>query len=113
MSRMSCGNPVPGRTRHLYGRIVSFFANLSVQVKIGIIVLVSVVVALVIGILGLHALNGAATAAHNIYAGNLSSTNALGLVSTAMAQSRLSLANQILSGDAATTAKYTEAFKSD
>ncbi|WP_433384262.1 methyl-accepting chemotaxis protein [Actinoplanes sp. CA-142083] len=92
---------------------MSFFVNLSVQVKIGIIVVTGVLVALVIGILGLHALNGAATAAHNIYASNLSSTNALGLVSTAMAQSRLNLANQILSGDAATTAKYTETFRAD
>ena len=90
-----------------------YFANLSVQVKIGVIVAVGVVVALVIGLLGLHALNGAAGAAHRIYANNLLSTNALGLVSTAMAQARLSLANQILSGDAATTAKYTKAFESD
>src|SRR5689334_1429987 len=90
-----------------------YFTNLGDQVKIGIIVAVGVVVALAIGLLGLHALNGAAGAAHRIYANNLSSTNALGLVSTAMAQARLSLANQILSGDVATTAKYTKAFESD
>ena len=40
-----------------------FFANLSVQVKIGIIVGVGVVVGLLIGLLGLRALSGAATAA--------------------------------------------------
>ena len=90
-----------------------YFANLGVQVKIGIIVVVGLLVALAIGLHGLHALNGAARAAHRIYANNLSSTNALGLVSTAMAQARLSLANQILSGDAATTAKYAKTFESD
>src|SRR5690348_15414374 len=90
-----------------------YFANLGVQVKIGIIVAVGVVVALAIGLLGLHALNGAAGAAHRIYANNLSSTNALGLVSTAMTQARLSVANQVLSGDAAMTATYAKAFESD
>jgi methyl-accepting chemotaxis protein len=89
------------------------FANLSVQVKIGIIVVVGVAVALLVGFLGLHALNGAAAAAHRIYTNNLSSTNAIGLISTTMTQSRLSLANQMLSGDAATTATFTRTFASD
>jgi methyl-accepting chemotaxis protein len=89
------------------------FANLSVQVKIGIIVAVGLAVALLIGFLGLHALNGAAAAAHRIYAGNMASTNAIGLIATTTAQTRLSLANQMLSGDAATTTKYTQAFAAD
>ncbi len=89
------------------------FANLSVQVKIGVIVGVGVCVALIIGLLGLHALTGAAASAHRIYANNLSSTAALGVLSTSVTQARLTLANQILSGDEATTAKYTEAFDND
>ncbi|MFF5296044.1 methyl-accepting chemotaxis protein [Paractinoplanes globisporus] len=91
----------------------AYFANLGVQVKIAIIVVVGVLVALLIGLLGLHALTGAAAAAHRIYANNLSSSNAIGLISSAVAHARLSLANQILSGDPATTAKYTQAFQGD
>ncbi|WP_433307273.1 methyl-accepting chemotaxis protein [Actinoplanes sp. CA-030573] len=89
------------------------FADLSVQVKIGIVVVVGVVVSLVIGILGLHALSGAAAAARDIYANNLTSTNALGMIAASTTQARLSLANQILSGDGATTAKYAQTFAND
>ncbi|GIE97152.1 methyl-accepting chemotaxis protein [Paractinoplanes rishiriensis] len=102
----STTSPAPAAGRGL-------FANLSVQVKIGIIVAVGVVVALVIGSLGLYALSGTANAAHHMYRGNLPSINALGMITTEMAETRVSLANQILSKDAASTAKYTEAFQGD
>jgi methyl-accepting chemotaxis protein len=87
--------------------------NLGVQVKIGIIVAVGVVVSLLIGVLALHALSGAADVATRLYVNNVSSVNAIGMVSTAMTQSRVNLANQLISQDGATTAKYDDTFRSN
>jgi methyl-accepting chemotaxis protein len=89
------------------------FANLSVQVKIAIISVIGVLMALAIGLVGLHALSGASSVADQIYSRNLSSAVALGVVNAEMTQTRLTLANQLISQDKATTDKYAGTFKTN
>jgi methyl-accepting chemotaxis protein len=67
----------------------------------------------VIGTVSLHALSVSATAANNLYVNIVPSVKALGQVSTAMAQSRVDLAQQLISLDEAMTTKYADAFRAD
>ncbi|MEU4242809.1 methyl-accepting chemotaxis protein [Actinoplanes sp. NPDC026619] len=87
------------------------FANLSVQFKIAIISVIGVVMALVIGFQGLHALAGASGAANKIFSGNLATALALEDVGTAMTQTRLILANQLISLDKTNTDAETAKYK--
>ncbi|NMO57375.1 methyl-accepting chemotaxis protein [Actinoplanes sp. TBRC 11911] len=95
------------------GKGRNFIGDLGVQVKIGLIVGIGVLVAVVIGTISLHALSASATAAHNLYVNNVPSVRALGQVSTAMAQSRVDLAQQLISLDQTMTSKYAAEFKED
>ncbi len=96
--------PVPGRRS---------FADLSVNVKILGAVSIAALVALLVGINGISALSDASAAAQHIYGSNLTSIKAVGDIQTVVTQTRTDLANQALSPDAASTAKFTQAFEAD
>jgi methyl-accepting chemotaxis protein len=89
------------------------FTDLSVNVRILLAIGVAVLVAITVGIIALQALSSASAAADRIYTSNLASTRTLGEVEASMAQARLDLANHVISQDAATTAKYAQAFATD
>jgi methyl-accepting chemotaxis protein len=95
------------------GRGRGFFGNMSVLAKIGLTAAIGVVVALVVGVIALHALAVAAAAARDIYGNNLGSVGAVGNVQAAIAQTRIDLANHLISQDAASTEKFAKAFETD
>ena len=96
--------PAPGRRS---------FADLSVKVKILAAVAVAALVALVVGITGLRALSQASAAAQLIYHSNVASVDAAGRIAKTVTQARVDVANQALSPDDATVAKFTQAFQTD
>jgi methyl-accepting chemotaxis protein len=83
--------------------------DVSVNIKILAAVAVASVVALAVGVVGLHALSESSAAAQKIYHSNLTSVDAAGDLDRAMSLVRLDLANQVISQDAASTEKYTRA----
>jgi len=90
-----------------------FFADLGVNTKILTTITVAVLVALAVGIAGLHALSGASASAQQIYASNVKNVGAVGAIKAAMTQARVDLANQAISTDEATRTKYTQGFAAD
>jgi methyl-accepting chemotaxis protein len=102
---------LPASTRPARGR--RSFADLGVNVKVLAAVSVAALVALLVGINGIRSLSDASAIAQHIYHGNLASVKAVGDIQTAVTQARTDLANQALSPDAASTAKFTQAFETD
>ncbi|MFI5912023.1 methyl-accepting chemotaxis protein [Dactylosporangium sp. NPDC051541] len=92
---------------------MGWFANVSVRIKILAGIGLAAAVALAVGITGLLALGTASEAAQRIYSSNVSSMSAVGQLRTAVSATRSDLANQALSQDAPTVAKFTERYNSD
>jgi methyl-accepting chemotaxis protein len=90
-----------------------FFADLSVNVKILTAVSIAVLVAIIVGTVGLRALSTASGSAQLIYFSNVASIKAVSDVKSAMAQTRVDIANHAISTDNATRAKYEQAFTAD
>jgi methyl-accepting chemotaxis protein len=88
-------------------------ADLGVRAKMAILVSVGVLVAVVVGLLALHGLGSAAAAARQIYTANVAGVAAVGDVSTAINQTRLDTANQLISRDQAHTTRYAKQFETD
>ena len=91
----------------------SSFADLSVNAKISAAVGVASLVALVVGVTGLISLGKASASAQLIYRSNVASIEAAGQIKGSVTQARVDLANQALSPDAASLAKFTNAFTAD
>src|SRR4051812_20071539 len=86
-------------TTHVEGR--RFFSDLSVKIKILAAVGVASLVALIVGVVGLLALQNANTAAQGMYTGSVASIKAITAVHGPMLRARLDLANHVLSADRA------------
>ena len=89
------------------------WGDLSVKFKIIVAVLVAAAVALLVGILGLTELRQSNAAAQRIYRLNLANVRSIGEIHAAIAQTRLDVADQAISQDAATMAKFTQVFTQD
>jgi methyl-accepting chemotaxis protein len=89
------------------------FADLSVNAKITAAVGVASLVALVVGVTGLISLGKASASAQLIYHRNVASIETTGQIKESVTQARVDLANQALSPDAASLAKFTTAFTAD
>ena len=89
------------------------FRDLGVSKKILFAVAVACLVALAVGVVGLAALGQASDSAQRIYRSNVASVGAVGDIKAAMLQARVSLANQVISQDEGSTAKYEDAFNKD
>jgi methyl-accepting chemotaxis protein len=89
------------------------FADLSVNTKVLAAVAMAALVALVVGIMGIRSLSEASDSAQYIYRSNVASIKAIGQVKAAVTQSRVDVANQALSADDASTAKFTQDFSTD
>ncbi|WP_433795413.1 methyl-accepting chemotaxis protein [Actinoplanes sp. CA-252034] len=90
---------------------MNFFANLGVRHKIGALVLLGVVLSAISGILANRSLNRTAAAAQHLYHGNLTSETALGELQAVSIQTRVDLANLLVSLTAADDAKYEKAVR--
>jgi methyl-accepting chemotaxis protein len=90
-----------------------FFADLSIKVKILAAVGVAALVALAVGLVGLVALSEASVSAQLIYADNVGEVHAMGQISASSAQTRVDLANHVISEDSATRAIYAQSFEAD
>ncbi|WP_433796380.1 methyl-accepting chemotaxis protein [Actinoplanes sp. CA-252034] len=86
------------------------FADLSVKIKVLAAVSVGVLAAMVVGVVGLKALSSTSASAQLIYTSNVASIKAISRVDAVIRQARLDAVNQALAQDAASTAKFTEAF---
>jgi methyl-accepting chemotaxis protein len=89
------------------------FNNLSVRVKVLAAVAVAALVALVVGISGLVALSNTNDSAQLLYKSNIASLKAVGQIRAALNKARADIANQAISLDAASTAKFGKAFDGD
>jgi methyl-accepting chemotaxis protein len=89
------------------------FADLSVNVKVLAAVALAALVALIVGINGIRSLSDASNSAQLIYRSNVASIKAVGDLRTAVTTARSDLANQALSPDQASVAKFTQAFTND
>ncbi|WP_426513770.1 Tar ligand binding domain-containing protein [Dactylosporangium sp. McL0621] len=90
-----------------------WFANLSVRLKILTAIGVAAAVALAVGVTGLVALSNASAMAQRIYSNNVASVTAIAQIRGSFYQARIDLANQAVSQDAPTVAKYTDSFLQD
>ncbi len=86
------------------------FADLGVNAKILAAICVAVLVAIVIGIVGLQALSSASASAERLYASNVHSVAAVGDIRAAVTQARLSTADHMISRDDAAMAKYRQEY---
>lgn len=89
------------------------FADLSVKVKILAGISVAVIVAVIVGIVGLSALSTASASAETIYSSNVASIKAIGQIETTTRQARLDASNQAISQDPANVEQYAAAFTTD
>ncbi len=89
------------------------FADLSVTVKILTAVAAAALVALIVGITGMRSLSAASDSAQLIYRSNVASIDATGRIGKAVTQARVDAANQVLSSDTATAARFAQAFQTD
>ena len=87
-----------------------FVADLSVKVKILGAVGVAVLVAVLVGLLGLRTLAHASASADRIYTTDLATVRAVAEMESGLAQARLETANHLISRDAAAKATYKAAF---
>ena len=88
-------------------------ADLSVRTKILAAVGVALLVALVVGVVGLRALGASSASAERIFTSNVSGVNAVGDIRATLAQARLDTTNHMISRDAALKRKYRAAFDQD
>ncbi|MFF0378310.1 methyl-accepting chemotaxis protein [Actinoplanes missouriensis] len=88
-------------------------ADLSVKAKILGAVALAALVALVVGIGGLVSLSEVSDKAQLIYQSNVASIKAVGQIKATVLQARSDVANQALSPDQASIAKFTAAFETD
>ncbi|MDI6104329.1 methyl-accepting chemotaxis protein [Actinoplanes sp. NEAU-A12] len=91
----------------------SWFANLSVNVKILGAVVLAGLAALVVGIVGLQGMSAGSASAQQLYNSNVASVDALGELRAAVLQTRLTVVNHAVSRDPATKAKYEQALAED
>ncbi|MEU8238125.1 methyl-accepting chemotaxis protein [Actinoplanes missouriensis] len=89
------------------------FADLSVRVKILTAIGVATLVALVVGLVTLLALNKAADAAQAIYDNNVVNVTQVGQIRAAIVQTRLDVATSAIAPDDATSEKYNDATADD
>jgi len=89
------------------------FADLSVSAKITGAVGLAALVALVVGVTGLISLGKASNSAQLIYTSNVAAIEAVGQIRGAATQARVDVANQVLSLDSASIAKFTDGFNAD
>ena len=89
------------------------FADLNVNAKILTAITIAVLVAVVVGIMGLRALSKASDSAQQIYSSNVAGVGQVGVIKAAMIQARVDLANHAISTDDATSAKYAQGFAAD
>ncbi|MFC3744715.1 methyl-accepting chemotaxis protein [Paractinoplanes deccanensis] len=89
------------------------FSDLGVSAKVLIAVSVAALVALAVGILGLVALSNVNEKAQLISTSNIASIKAVGSIRAAISATRIDLANQALSLDAARTQEFAENFEAD
>ena len=89
--------------------IRSVVRDLSVRTKILLTVALAGVVALIIGISGIIAVNQSSASADDLY-GNVDATGAVGELEAAMLQARLNLANHAISQDKSSMDEYEAAF---
>ncbi|MEV6305988.1 methyl-accepting chemotaxis protein [Actinoplanes sp. NPDC051861] len=87
----------------------AFFNDLGVRHKIGAVIVIGVLVAIVSGILANRALSRAAAAADELYHENMASETALADLQTMAVQTRLDLANLLISQTPAEDDKYEAA----
>ncbi|BEL07628.1 hypothetical protein Q0Z83_058190 [Actinoplanes sichuanensis] len=90
---------------------MNFFANLGVRHKIGALILLGVVLSVISGILANRSLNRTAAAAQHLYHGNLISQTALSELQAVSIQTRVDLANLLVSLTPADDAKYEKAVR--
>ncbi len=88
-------------------------SDLSVKVKILAGIGVAVMVAVIVGLVGLNALSSASDSAERMYNSNVASVKAIGEIDAATRQARLDASDQAISQDAATVEKYADAFTAD
>ena len=91
----------------------SVIADLSVNVKILAAVGLAALVALIVGVIGLLALSRVNASAQSISQTNVRNIETVGKIKSAVTQARVDLANQALSPDADSIAKFTAAFSID
>jgi methyl-accepting chemotaxis protein len=103
---VSTDNAIPART----GRS---FADLGVKTKILAGIGLAVVVAVIVGVVGLKALSSASDSASLLYNSNVASLKSVGLIEASTRQTRLDVGNHAISQDAATMQKYADAFTAD
>ncbi|KUL22827.1 methyl-accepting chemotaxis protein [Actinoplanes awajinensis] len=89
------------------------FANLSIKTKILGVIAIAVLVAVIVGIVGLTALRTASDSADLLYRSNVASLKGIGSIEATTRQARLDVGNQAISQDTATVEKYTQAFTAD
>ncbi|MCO8274240.1 methyl-accepting chemotaxis protein [Actinoplanes sp. TRM 88003] len=89
------------------------FDDLGVSVKVLSAVAVAALVALIVGIMGLIALQNASASAQLIYESNVSSIKAVGQIRSEVSEVRLDTANQALSTSDAAVQKFTTLFQQD
>ncbi|MBM2618301.1 methyl-accepting chemotaxis protein [Actinoplanes sp. LDG1-06] len=95
------------------GKWLRVIADLGVRTKILGAVCVAILVAVVVGTVGLSALGSSSAAADKIYASNVAGVNELGDIRTALARARLDAANFMISETAARKDEYRQAFDAD
>jgi methyl-accepting chemotaxis protein len=91
----------------------NILGGMGVRAKILAAVCVAVLVALIVGIVGLRALGNASASADRLYASNVASIGAVGDIRAALAEARLSTTNHMISRDAALKARYRQSFATD
>jgi methyl-accepting chemotaxis protein len=89
------------------------WGDLSILVKITIAVLLALVVAVLVGVSGLRALSATNEATQAMYHSNLASVSAVSDVNTLAAQTRLDVALQAVTTDAAGKRKFADAVAGD
>ncbi|MBL7260035.1 methyl-accepting chemotaxis protein [Paractinoplanes lichenicola] len=94
-------------------RWLRVIADLGVRTKILGAVCVAILVAVVVGTVGLSALGSSSAAADKIYASNVAGVNELGDIRASLARARLDAANFMISATAAGKEKYRTAFDQD
>ena len=70
-------------------------------------------VAIIVGIVGLRSLSSASASAQRIASSNVASVKAVGDITAAMTRARMDLANHVISTDDATRTKYEQGFGAD
>ncbi|WP_250030140.1 methyl-accepting chemotaxis protein [Paractinoplanes maris] len=87
--------------------------NLGVRTKILGAVCVAILVAVMVGAVGLSALSTSSDSAEEIYVSNVAGVNELGDIRTSLAEARMDAANFMISATATRKEQYRQAFAAD